>query len=229
MSSRIPDDARHEVKFIAYDSNVAELRNWVMAHRAAFYRPYPSRRINNVYFDTFTYEAYEGNISGESKRQKVRFRWYGEDRTPKPGTLEVKCRFNSLGWKLNYKVPELAYQDGDTWRKIIRELRSHLPEEGRLWLDANPQAVLLNSYRRDYFVSRNNLVRVTIDVDQRVWDQRLKPTPNTTREANMPKTTVVEVKCDRRDRQLASDYIQGIPLRVGRYSKYIVGTTALLP
>ena len=116
-----------------------------------------------------------------------------------------------------------------TWRQIVSQMRSHLPAAGRLWLDSNPQPILINSYERDYFVSADNRIRMTVDINQRVWDQRIQTKPNIQRECNLPKTTVLEVKCDRRHRQLASDAIQGVPLRVSRYSKYIVGATALLP
>lgn len=226
MSAHTPDPLRYEVKYVARASDLHRLLTWVQNTSAGFTEPYPQRQVNNIYFDTFDHFAYSENISGASKRSKVRFRWYGEVDQPTKGTLEVKRRRAGVGWKLSYPVGPLELA-GIPWQTIRRALRSQLPAEAQLWLDANPQPVLINRYRRRYFLSRDQKVRLTVDWNQRVYDERSSSVPNLTRLANLPDTIVVELKFDRGDRPLANRYAQGIPLRLSRNSKYVIGVQAI--
>jgi len=222
----VPELLRYEVKYVARATELPRLLSWVRTADAGFTEPFPPRQVNNVYFDTFDQYAYAENLSGASARSKVRFRWYGEVDQPEKGTLEVKRRRSSVGWKLSYRVGPLSLS-GVPWQRFRRALREQLPSDARIWLDANPQPVLINRYSRRYFLSRDGRVRLTVDWDQRVYDQRRSATPNLTRSANLPDTLVVELKFDRSDRKLANRYAQGIPIRLSRNSKYVIGVQAI--
>ncbi len=228
MTVQVPQHARHEVKFTSLPLRYGDLAQWVRLHPAGFYSPYPPRRVNNVYFDDYCLVAYHENLVGDSARSKVRVRWYGETLHPESGVLEVKRRRNLLGWKLSYPTGPLDFA-ADGWRTLRRKLRGGLCGEARLWLDANPQAVLINRYEREYFVSRDGKVRVTLDAHQRVFDQRFGERPNLTRRANLPATVVVEFKFAREDFSLGSRAIQGFRVRASRNSKYVIGVQSLLP
>ena len=103
-----------------------------------------------------------------------------------------------------------------------------LPAEGRIWLQQHPQPMFINRYFRQYYLSADGAVRVTIDSRQAVFDQRLHARLNTTCRAHIPATTVMEFKFDRHHRDHANRIIQGLPLRVSRHSKYMVATKALV-
>lgn len=221
-----PDALRYEVKFVARATELHRLLAWVRVAKARFTEPFPLRQVNNVYFDTFDHFAFVENLSGASARSKVRFRWYGEVDEPEWGTLEVKRRRTGVGWKLSYPVGPVPVA-GAPWHLFRHALRDQLPGEARLWLDANPLPVLINRYRRRYFLSGDGRVRLTIDWDQRVYDQRVSASPNLTNRANLPDTLVVELKFDRADRKIANRYAQGIPLRLSRNSKYVIGVQAI--
>jgi len=227
MRPVIPGDARMEIKFVAREVHRPRLVNWLAMHPAGFKSPYPDRKVNNVYFDTHGYYAHAQNLSGASARVKLRYRWYGESCEPAAGVLEVKCKRNYFGWKLRFKCPDVEMGPQDDWRQFQRSLSADIPLDGRIWLNTYPFPVMINRYFRQYFVSADEKVRVTIDTGQAVWDQRLKARPNYTLAANLPKSMVVEVKFDRHDRDLASSIIQGIPIRVSRHSKYITGMNAI--
>ena len=228
MTIRVPRHARHEVKFTSMAVRYRDIAQWVRIQPAGFYSPYPPRRVNNLYFDDHRLVAYHENLVGESTRSKVRVRWYGETCHPDSCVLEVKRKRNLFGWKLSYPAGAVDFE-ADTWRTIRRKLRESLCGEARLWLDANPQAVLINRYEREYFVSRDGKVRVTLDAHQRVFDQRFGARPNLTRPANLPATVVVEFKFARADFPLGSRAIQGFPVRASRNSKYVIGVQSLLP
>lgn len=225
-TAAVPDPLRYEVKYVARATELHRLLGWVRNNRAGFKEPFPPRQVNNVYFDTYDHFAYAENISGASARSKVRFRWYGEVNAPERGTLEVKRRRGGVGWKLSYRVGAVPLA-GVSWRAFRGALREQLPSEARLWLDANPQPVLINRYRRRYFLSGDGRVRLTVDWNQRVYDERHCATPNLTRLANLPDTIVVELKFDRADRKLANRYAQGIPIRLSRNSKYVIGVQSI--
>ena len=96
------NSARHEIKFVTSPLSMLWIENWVRSHPAGFFEPYPSRQVNNVYFDGFGLGAYQENLSGASSRDKVRLRWYGEVEDAESGVIEVKRRRSGLGWKLSF-------------------------------------------------------------------------------------------------------------------------------
>jgi len=228
LSYRVPKHARLEIKFVAYDIHRHRLLQWLMLNAAAFRVSYPERWVNNVYFDTYDYTAYNDNLLGAMSRSKVRYRWYGDSLAIAAGNLEIKCKRNTFGWKLRYNVETVPADPDADWTAIRLALREQLVPEGRVALDASPVPVLINRYCRRYFVSVDGKVQATVDTQQSVLDQRLQERPNLVRQANLPRTFVVEFKCDRGDRKLVSRVLRGIPLRVGRHSKYINGVRAIL-
>ncbi|NOY61888.1 MAG: polyphosphate polymerase domain-containing protein [Gammaproteobacteria bacterium] len=241
---QVPELARLEIKFAAYQVHLRRLEQWLQHHWAGFYIPYPDRQVNNVYFDTHNYAAFQENLSGGSARTKVRYRWYGQSIAPDAGVLEVKCKRNYFGWKLRYPVAKAPYKEGASWRWIHQSLIEQIADtatvadseefgvpivsnDGSKWLHANPMPVMINRYQRKYFVSADDKIRATIDVNQEVWDQRYKPRPNFRYHSIPADNLVLEIKFDRKDRELASEVIQGLPVRVSRHSKYVNGVRAI--
>ena len=227
MSIAVPEEARYEIKFVSYARNLTALIRWINSHPAGFFEPYPERHVNNVYFDTFDCIAFSENLSGASARTKVRYRWYGDSEGPDSGKLEIKRKRNYFGWKTLFPVMRAPYSKGDSWNAVIKNISKQIPYSGRLWLEANPMPVILNRYYRKYYLSHDGRIRVTLDTNQSVCDQRYKPFLNFKHKANMPDTFVVEIKFDRKNVGLASNLLRGIPLRVSRHSKYINGVRAI--
>jgi hypothetical protein len=221
-----PDSARFEVKFVAPGIELHGLERWARTHWAGFFAPYPSRTVHNVYFDSYEYRAYAAALLEATEREKLRFRWYGDPYRASDGSVEVKSRRARLGWKLTYPVGAISLA-GVPWSEIRRTIRARLPSSARLRFEAAPFPVLINRYRRRYLVSADQRIRVTIDTDQRILDQRLGGTPNLEREAPAPETVVLEFKFDAEQRHLASLVIQGLPLRVSRNSKYAIGVRSI--
>ena len=218
---QVPVDSRLEIKFTGPEIKEELLRRWLELHTAAFYRSHESRWVNNIYFDTHNYRAYEENLSGSSARTKVRFRWYGERTYPDSGVLEIKCKRNYFGWKERFPIDLLEFDESCRWHVLCSKLKKAVPTAAKHWLDFNPFPVMINRYYREYYVSNDNKIRVTIDTKQRFYDQRFKPFMNVNHKTISPAELVVEVKFSRKDRKLASNILQGLPIRVGKNSKYI--------
>ncbi len=227
MNQEVPEDARLEIKFVAYETELSRLLMWLKLHSGGFFRPYPDRTVNNVYFDTESYVTYAENLSGVSRRTKIRYRWYGQSKTPDKGALEIKCKRNIYGWKFRYPIAQAPYTPKDDWLGFRRTLMRQLPPVGKKWLMFTSRPVLSNRYHRMYFTSSDDLIRATIDTRQTVWDQRYKRYPNLQRRANLPPTMVLELKFHHTNLQLAMKTIQGIPIRLSRHSKYVVGVNAI--
>lgn len=227
MSLAALEHSRIEVKFVGSDVVEWRLRGWLRTHRAGFRTAYPQRRVNNIYFDTYDYGAFWENLTGVSERTKIRYRWYGDSLEPGPGALELKGKRNSFGWKQVFRVAASPYTPGCSWSSVRGRILADLPDRAKLWLEEHPLPVIINSYQRDYFVSADGRVRVTLDLHQTVRDQRFACYPNLTRVANLPGAMILEVKCARKDRDSASSVIQGIPIRVSRHSKYVTGVRAV--
>lgn len=223
MTSRVPEHARLEIKFISQEADLDHLLHWLRLHPSAFVRPFPDRWVKNVYFDTWDCRAFSDNLEGASGRAKVRYRWYGESEMPDAGALEIKRKRNFFGWKLRYEVAEAPSQPRAGWKEIRHAMLEHLSPEGRRWLEDSPLPVLINRYRRRYFESADGKIRATVDTGLGIWDQRFDSHPNYRRRANLPAVLVVEFKFARRDRDLASDVVRTMPLRVSRFSKYASG------
>ena len=222
------NNVRYEVKFVTTEERLGLLLKWIRLHHARLKPAYNDRYINNIYFDTYNYFAYTENISGVSTRSKVRYRWYGKSKFPEEGKLEFKCRRNVYGWKKAFPIKNLPVLDNSKilFSAFRDSLLRGLKEDKNL-LHHNPHPVILNRYKRKYFISGDGKVRITVDTNLEIYDQRYKPYINVTAKTNIPQTIIVEIKTDRDNRELLSKVINGIPIRVSRNSKYVNAVTCL--
>jgi len=217
----VPESARQEIKFVTNHYNYHEIILWIRMNEHNFVNAYQDRWINSIYFDTYDYHSYVANLSGQSARTKLRYRWYGKKKYPSAGQLEVKIKRNFFGWKKTFPVANDPYKEGDNWRKVIKNIACQLPGDVAHMLRSYNFPVIINRYKRSYYVSSDKKIRITVDRSQTVYDQRHKAFPELDRESNLPDTVVTEIKFDRNDSRIANKIMQGFPVRVSRHSKYM--------
>ena len=104
INKKSQDTKRHEVKLVLNDQELSIFRLWQINHTSIL-QSYDARIVNSIYYDDDANSSVSDNISGISKRQKFRVRWYGSDIAEKP-TLEIKTRVNKTGLKMNIDFPE---------------------------------------------------------------------------------------------------------------------------
>jgi SPX domain protein involved in polyphosphate accumulation len=223
MNAHMPDNPRYEIKFIAPTHKQNQLEQWVRFHHSHFKIAYPDRIINNIYFDTSAYKALEQNISGASVRQKLRYRWYGDSLVPQAGNLELKLKRNCFGWKEIFKAENLLPTKNNHWHSIQRSLKESLTPKGRLLLNENPCPIIVNRYHRKYFISHDQKIRLTLDTNLEVFDQRHRREINITKKSHLPQLFVMEFKANRESQHLLNTTIQSIPIRASKHSKYVTG------
>jgi SPX domain protein involved in polyphosphate accumulation len=218
---------RHEIKFLAKTGDLPIIQSWIQDSSALFHEQYRPRRVNSLYFDSHNYQCCADNLSGSGNRAKVRLRWYSAEFDPPESKLEIKFKNNSgLGFKKNHGIGgqiNLAQTDILSLRNLVR---SSVNDEDSFWLDKYPRPTLITSYRRKYFSSNFEDIRVTIDQDIQFYRQESAFKLNTKRTFNVPDLVVVEVKYPPSVNQFAAKTIADIPLRRTRISKYVLGITS---
>ena len=65
---------RYELKFVLNESQLSHLL--VLIKQYGFKKHFPKRTVNSIYFEDYNFSSIKDNLSGISKRKKVRLRWY---------------------------------------------------------------------------------------------------------------------------------------------------------
>jgi len=222
MFLKVPKENRFELKFVAYETYYYDVLHWIKIHKYAFKKEYNKRIVNNIYFDSHYYDSYKDNIFGSSSRTKVRYRCYGEFDKLSKGSLEIKYKRNIFGWKQRYKINDFILSSKKyNWKEIYLLFYKSIPAEGRVWLEKNPVPTIINQYLRDYFISNNNKIRITVDRNHFVYDQRYSYYPNIKKNILTQPIVIVEFKFNRNDRKEAEELFENMPIRGSRNSKYV--------
>lgn len=223
---------RSELKFICYNHNYHTLKNWIKLNKFNFFKEYKDRYINNIYFDSHSYKAFNDNLTGLPSRLKVRYRWYGDlfsNEKKNEGFLEFKFKKNIYGHKKIFKIDGLTLQKETNWKLIKSKILHSLPPEYKIIFNSNLEKILINRYNREYFVSENKKLRVTLDKGIKIFDQRFAiKKPNFTFENYTQDYLVIEFKFNKEDKMYLNDLDINIPIKASRNSKYINGVRSVL-
>jgi hypothetical protein len=228
VEDRIAASARYEIKMTCEEMYLPEVRSWVQLHPERFRTAYPSRQVNNIYLDTFEMDHLDIHLSGVSDREKLRFRWYGGDDTAVQGILELKGKTASLSWKKQCPIACTFDLTTLSWIDWMAQVRAHADPEASIWLLYVERPTLLNRYRREYYVTFDGQIRLTVDYAMRVYDQRTTWAPNLELDTPIERLVVLEVKSSPAFSSRLSDIFTAFPLRVARNSKYVTGMQSLL-
>ena len=221
-------ERRLELKTKAADSDITEIRAWVRTHPAGFVQAYPPRQVNSIYFDTPVLTSFAENLSGQSARRKLRLRWYGTDDRKAVCVVEAKCKRGGLGWKLTRSLPSVVDLTRIRWVDLTALIRRIVETDLDLYLGDALTPVILNRYRREYFVTMDGRVRITLDADQRLHDQRFVRGPNLHVEEPPSAEAVVEFKASKDDGDRLAGISSTFPIRLEKSSKYVDGVHRLL-
>jgi hypothetical protein len=219
---------RYEFKAAADSFWLPEARMWLRLHPACFFRVYPERQVNSIYFDTLDLDSFAENLAGISERRKARLRWYGRSHQRAAGIFEVKSKRNRLGWKQSQRIEQPLDIEGSCWHDLLGVLRRELSPQLRLFLAEDQVPAVLLSYQREYFQSFDGRIRVTLDRGLRAYDQRQTERPNLRFPAPMADEFVIEFKATSLYGDAVSAVIDSVPFRVTACSKYAEGINSAL-
>jgi hypothetical protein len=215
---------RYEFKLAGEDISPARARSWIMLHPEGFRVAFPPRVVNNLYLDTVDLKSFNDNLGSVSARQKLRLRWYGlpEGTAITNPVLELKLKDNLLGKKKRQELT-CTMDLARSYLVILKMVQAHADLVWRSWLQIATQAVLINRYRREYFVSPDKAIRATLDYAQVAFDQRLSSRPNLTRPLPLQKLVVIEVKAAPEHFERLERVMGFFPMLRTRNSKYVSG------
>ncbi len=205
---------RYERKYKVEQVHPRVVEQVIRLHPAGFRLLFPPRRVNNLYFDTPDFAAFQDNVTGAPKRLKYRLRWYGEHfgEITDP-VLEVKVKDNLLGWKKHLPLEKgrYAYRDFPDLVARCRQLAGKGPDM---------QPVLLNTYQRSYWSAPALPFRLTIDSVLRFGRYTAGAVPRLTLR---DEAVVLEVKYDAPADSDTEFVLQHLPFRLSKNSKYVTG------
>jgi hypothetical protein len=213
---------RYELKLVCDAHRLAQARSWIRLHPAGFRVAYPPRRVNSLYLDTPGLHSFGENVNGLSERHKLRLRWYGEDVREIAPLLELKGKRNLLGWKKQVMLP-CTLDLSSPWRAILGQVRDSVEPDWRLLLRTAVQPTLLNHYQREYYVTPDGVLRVTLDYDGAAYDQRLSLRPNLCLALPVDDRVVIEIKAPPEHVERLQDAVARFPALRTRNSKYASG------
>lgn len=224
------DKARYEIKFVTESSLFFYISHWIKNHDMGFFEEYPSRSVNNIYFDNHNLDSYIENLSGISSRSKIRLRWYGKlhKSNSQKSKLELKIKKNKLGWKYAEDIFFSKNLKDITKTELLRSINDQLSEKLKHRFNISDTPVLINSYKRFYYVSMNKKVRITLDKDLSFYDQRVHNKLNFTYMVHSPNICVLEFKSAKNDIDFCRKALENVFLQPSKCSKYVLGVQRIL-
>src|SRR6056300_1372620 len=90
---------RYELKFVLNENQLSHFKNLIKLH--GFKKQHPKRKVSSIYFEDYSFNSLRDNISGISRRRKIRLRWYNNNTCP---FLEIKKKSDRVGNKIKYKT-----------------------------------------------------------------------------------------------------------------------------
>jgi hypothetical protein len=215
--------SRHEIKLVGLARDYDRVRCELSLLPALLCPLHPTRTVQSIYLDSHDQAAVRDNLAGISRRRKVRFRWYGTATASARGRLEQKRRDNLLGDKRSFPIDDEIALDGARRHDFVRVLARALPPAGRELLHGLEPAQWVR-YRRDYLADTTGLLRVTIDRELVAFDQRCGARLSCRHPTALPDLLVVEIKADAAHRDAIEQFLQLIPLRPSKCSKFVLAS-----
>ena len=191
------------------------IRQGIRFHPAGFRSAFSSRQINNIYFDTPSFNTYKDNVLGLAERKKYRVRWYGKDLLNiESAVLEIKIRQHELGKKISFDIGDFSFLDINS---LISKVNNFCPESFGLLRPS-----LYNSYLREYWETADKLFRLTLD--DNLQFAPLIPQPFVGRQVLKEfNVSILELKYEESQELYVDRITQNIPYRRTKNSKYISG------
>lgn len=219
---------RFERKFLVNQASPQEIEVILAANPAAFSEIHQSRFINNIYFDTPSFNNYRDSIEGNSNRFKARIRWYGDrfDRVSSPA-YEIKRKSGLCGHKETYALGEFMLDAYELGSVINQEIAAS--EEMPLYTQCMVQSlspVLFNRYRRKYYLSADGKYRLTVD-SLMEYTRIGARNSHFLHKSRDHESVIIEIKYAPVHDTGANEIAQHWPYRVSKSSKYVTGVSRL--
>ena len=216
-------DYRYEIKFVLDNSRLSDAMQWLYNETTAI-KTYDNRKVNSIYFDDVGFSSVRDNLAGISQRNKLRLRWYGEQKHTLP-IFEVKTKNGRLGCKTTYPIQSI---ENSLMKLNIDKITSKCIsglEEQNIVFDEHLVPTLQVNYEREYYETHDS-IRITIDQNIQFSDTQLHTTLDENNSFPYP-FKVMEIKFKPSMKNTVAKLIQPLHITPKRHSKYLVGLAML--
>ncbi len=212
---------RYEKKLSIPTNFYHEINSLLKTIYLQLYKQYEDRRINSIYLDTNDFDSYTDSNSGIYRRNKIRLRWYGQKLNNKIN-LEIKSKEGNVGKKNIYALNFFNVNNLGNLLELKKYINhSNIPYDLKsLIMGSYP--TLYCFYDREYFITRDNRIRITIDKNisySNVYKNFLMSSVNSIKEKNI----VIEIKYDSSNDLSDIDSVLPFNIQPTRFSKYANG------
>ncbi len=214
---------RYERKFIFDTIDKKLILTLIKIHPANFKKAFPSRKVNNIYFDSNDVQSFDDNIDGIANRSKIRVRWYGTNKFKvKNPVLEIKSKKGLIGKKNSYNLKTFNIDNNFTKKNLISLINtSNLSDHDKDILKTYNLSVM-NNYDRDYFISDDKKFRITLDENIKYYS--IKNANNLFNEVyKIYYQVIMEIKYLDKYDSYSEQITNFFPLRLSKNSKYVEG------
>lgn len=219
-SSNIKTTLRMERKYLIEPDYALFLETLIFSHPLSFRKAFPQRLVNTLYFDTASFSNLKDGLEGTCTKLKPRLRWYSQPQSRIHSVqFELKLKMGNLGKKSvqKFKLSKDKLLTLKVEAEQIVNLLDSSFSAARLSLEGT-EPVLLVRYLRDYYVSADDKLRLTLDSEICYTGLFLSDVVETD-EARV----VLELKYKPEDEENANSAVGEFPFTLTRHSKYSIG------
>jgi len=217
------ENHRYELKFNLNEVEYNELKYFII--KQGFFKSYPNRKINSLYFESLKFDSVMENISGVSQREKYRLRWY--DNKAFTPIFEKKIRNGRIGRKVSFKIKNLSEKiiEKTSVIKLSELIFESLKNDHDYYMSDYFNPIIFINYQREYYINRNG-IRLTIDKNINFKQIRSNKTISQSKKIKHH-SYIMELKFDVEKKDILKQLIQKLNLRWERHSKYLTGLSRL--
>lgn len=218
---------RYEKKVFLENFQYVLLNYLVSTSCFNFYKPHESRWVNSIYLDNYNFSAFKDNIEGNTSRKKLRIRWYGErleNSTCKK--LELKIKKGHVGTKEYFDLGDFYVGKESDPKSIMTQLKKCDLDNEVVNSLSTMRPIISNRYYRDYYLSMDGRIRITIDRDIS-FENWFYPS----REKNrllLDNACILEIKFSKESLEEAKRVFQTLGVRSTKSSKYVMAVDSLI-
>jgi hypothetical protein len=217
------ESLRYEKKYICSNLLTSQARLIIKSLPSQFIQSFSPRFVNNIYFDSLDKDNYQNNIDGIGDRHKVRVRWYnkffGYVKKPK---LEIKSKKNHQNYKNTFAINNFYFEKNLKNKKNLKNWINKADIPGNIQkLLYSLHISSMNSYYREYFISTDNKIRITLDSEMTFYDVGTESIIKINAVDN--DYPLIELKYNSKLSSEGDNIANEIPFRINRHSKYILG------
>jgi len=218
---------RKELKVLLSNFDLSLIDSYIRLTPYLFEKKFDNRYVNSIYYDSFDFECLQDNLSSISRRYKKRLRWYGDINQTNFSNLEFKIKEGVIGKKIQIPINQFISFKDSFHSNINSILSQNIPENKFLLFDYNCFPVVLVRYKRLYYESLINKIRITVDSDIQFYTQLNSNNINITIKKRPEYLKIIEIKFNNNLDYLTQDLMQYLPFRVTKSSKYTMAVQSI--